>query len=484
MANKISAIFIGVICFFGTINAQSINFFKTYGGNGYDYGQGIVQLPDSGYAVTGASSSFDNAPSQAFILRLDSMGNYKWSLNYGGGQSDWGRRIFYSPTQGYWVAGYSNSFGAGDFDFYLLKTDVTGTKQWEKTYGTTDLERLWDAVLLPDSGLVMVGQTSGALSLDEDIYIVRTDFNGDTVWTKRIQSAGVDIAYTCLLINDTTVIIGGKSSNTSNNMTAYLASIDVDGTVNWEKFNGTQGAGEIYDMDTLSGSLFSAGGITLIDSADLDHWQMHTDLSGNFIQEYIVSRPKEDYISHIASRNNKLYVTAWTVTTDFVLYPGGADLFLVNYDQGYNWGGFSKSYSGLDPDECHQIIRTSDGGLALVGWASDFHFSSGGSDISLIKIGANDESPAGVNGKLTLVSIQEETLDKDFVIYPNPVSDVLHISMDKTTTMQYALTDVYGKILISGELQETMDMNQYPEGIYFLQISSSTSSKVVRIVKH
>lgn len=473
-----------MICFFGTINAQSINFFKTYGGNGYDYGQGVVQLPDSGYAITGASSSFDNAPSQAFILRLDSMGNYKWSLNYGGSQSDWGRRIFYSPTQGYWVAGYSNSFGAGDFDFYLLKTDIAGTKQWEKTYGTTDLERLWDAVMLPDSGLIMVGETTGALSLDKDIYMVRTNFNGDTLWTKRIQSAEDDIAYSCMLQNDSTFIVGGEYSFKPNDtLTGFIAAYDFNGTQKWIQYYGNSGSSVIYDMDTLNNEIFACGAIITKDSTEFDRFQVRTDGVGNLMQYNHVYNYKTEITNNIIIRNNKAYFTLISDSPDLPLYTGGTDIFLIANNLDYSWAGYAKSFSSTGPDECHQIIRTSDGGLAMVGWASDPNFTSGGSDVSLIKIGANDESPSGITGKLTLVSIQEETINSEFVIYPNPVNDVLHISIDKKTPLQFILTDLYGKNLDGGELQETIDMNAYPEGVYFLQISSSTSFKIVRIIK-
>ena len=78
MATKLTTLF-SAITFLLNIQAQSIAFYKSYGGNGYDYGQGVTQLPDSSYAVTGSSSSFFDGPSQAFLLRVDSLGNFLWS---------------------------------------------------------------------------------------------------------------------------------------------------------------------------------------------------------------------------------------------------------------------------------------------------------------------------------------------------------------------------------------------------------------------
>ena len=65
------------------VSAQ-IQFYRAYSGNGYDRAYGVAQLLDSGYLVTGSSSSFEEAPSQAFLLRLDKYGDFVWSRAYGG----------------------------------------------------------------------------------------------------------------------------------------------------------------------------------------------------------------------------------------------------------------------------------------------------------------------------------------------------------------------------------------------------------------
>ena len=78
------------------VNAQNA-FYKLYSNNGYDFGEGIAQLEDSSFIVTGTSSSFTDGPSQAFLLKVDSVGEYQWSLPYGGTEEDGARRVLYSP---------------------------------------------------------------------------------------------------------------------------------------------------------------------------------------------------------------------------------------------------------------------------------------------------------------------------------------------------------------------------------------------------
>ena len=154
------------------MNAQNA-FYKLYSNNGYDFGEGIAQLEDSSFIVTGTSSSFTDGPSQAFLLKVDSLGEYQWSLPYGGAEEDGARRVLYSPGDGYYVSGYTNSMGSGGYDVYVFKTDLSGSLIWEKSFGGLGWEKTNDAVLLSDSSQIIVGQTNSNTNGDEDIYILR-----------------------------------------------------------------------------------------------------------------------------------------------------------------------------------------------------------------------------------------------------------------------------------------------------------------------
>lgn len=70
------------------ISFGQIKFFKIFTDNGYDFGQGIVELSDSSYLLTGSSSSYGDSPSQVFLMKLDSLGTFQWSKNFGGSESD------------------------------------------------------------------------------------------------------------------------------------------------------------------------------------------------------------------------------------------------------------------------------------------------------------------------------------------------------------------------------------------------------------
>ena len=176
-----------LVCFIALTSislSQNIHFIKSYGNNGYDFGRDIKQDIDTGYIATGSSSSFWSANADAFLLKVDSLGNFKWSYNYGGTGSEWGEAVLPTSDGGYAVGGYTNSYGAGGFDFYFVKTNEFGVPQLEKTYGGPDWDKAYDMVQLPDSSYILVGETFSYGNGNNDVYIVRIDQYGDTIWTQ------------------------------------------------------------------------------------------------------------------------------------------------------------------------------------------------------------------------------------------------------------------------------------------------------------
>ena len=473
-----------ITLFFSGFSFGQISFFKTYGENGFDYGQGLVQLDDSSYVITGASSSFQDAPSRAFLLKVDSMGTYLWSRSYGGDRSDWGRRVFHKENVGFWIAGYSNSFSNySDFDFYLIKTDESGEPEWERTYGSDDWERLWDAVLLQDEGLFMVGETDGLMSQEEDLYMVRTQANGDTLWTKYIRTAGKDIGYSAINFSDTTVLIGGISSSITDTKTGYLALIHINsGEILWEKFHGAGGTAAFRSLYEFNSNVYGVGEMTLDGENQRDHWMTKLDSNGDILYENTDSRPEDDFLSNVAVRDmNSMFITAWI---DEDIYPNGPDLLFAKYHTDMYWNGTSSFFSGENPDECHQMIISKDGGAVLVGFGMDPSWTNGGSAITLIKVGPGEEIPSGITSDQTLVYLSENENSATITVFPNPVRSALQIQVPENwESANYQLIDPSGRSVKSGTISSSLDVSDLESGMYFLRIIQEDKFVGVRIVK-
>jgi hypothetical protein len=193
--------------------AGQIKFFKVFSDNGYDFGQGVVQLDDSSYMVTGASTSFEDSPSQVFLLKADKEGNHVWSKHYGGSETDFGRRVLNWNDSVFFLTGYTNSFGAGAYDFYMVKVDENGEFIDQKTYGYEGWEKLNDALITPDSSLVLVGESTSTSNSNRDFYIVKTDKNGDTLWTRKFGSSGEDFLNAVVQLDATSFYAVGGHFN-------------------------------------------------------------------------------------------------------------------------------------------------------------------------------------------------------------------------------------------------------------------------------
>ena len=246
------------------ISFGQIKFFKIFTDNGYDFGQGIVELSDSSYLLTGSSSSYGDSPSQVFLMNLDSLGTVQWSKNFGGSESDWGRRVLNWNDSIFYVAGYSNSLGSGSYNYYLVKTDEYGNQISERHYNHPGWEKLNDAILTADSSIYMVGETTGTAIGDKNIFIVKTDFNGDTLWTRNFGSSGEDAAKSIRQYNDTTFFIVGEMYNSDSTLTkGAIIKLYANGNIEWIKQYGLDGNYSLSDF-FFDGTTINAVGVRLV----------------------------------------------------------------------------------------------------------------------------------------------------------------------------------------------------------------------------
>ena len=113
---------------------------KTFGGSGYDSGNTVHQTDDDGFIIAGGTDSFGAGLSDVYLIKTDPFGNMQWQKIFGGSDDDTGISVQQTSERGYIIAGWTLSFGAGDFDVYFIKTDSEGNKEWEKTFGESN----WD----------------------------------------------------------------------------------------------------------------------------------------------------------------------------------------------------------------------------------------------------------------------------------------------------------------------------------------------------
>lgn len=462
------------IVFIGQTSFGQINFFKLYSDNGDDYGEGIVELEDSSYVVTGSSSSFFGDGSEAFLLKIDSVGNYLWSNHYGGLETDVGRRVLYQQNVGFFIAGHTNSFGNGDYDFYLVKTDVDGNMEWQKTYGNYGWERMYDASITADSGVLMVGESSSTFNDNTDMYIVRTDKNGDTLWTKQLGTDFDDNLTSIHQLDDSTYYLAGSLYVAdSSRIKGCVMKIHENGTVYWTRTYGYKGNTFIKDIHVINSEIAGVGCTDKNNDTLLFEFYFRLDLDGNVIRERYSGSSGERMAIAISPYEtpNKYYI-GYSLD-DIWSYAGANDIAIARFSDTLYWEITAASIAHYEPDFLNQLIPTSDGGVIGIGGTNSANL--GYHHVCVVKIGPNDAYPycLAPHTLEQLVNIEETSDLVGITIYPNPANDLLVIQSDNASNLEINILNSIGQPVLKEKIVgsfNTIDVSTLPRGLYFISI--------------
>jgi hypothetical protein len=187
---------------------------KTFGGAGYDAGNCIKITSDGGYIIVGFSESYStDGNTDVFLIKTDSNGNEQWSKTFGGADLDEGRGIQNTSDNGYIITGYTNSYGVGCSDVWLIKTDANGNELWNKTFGGSDSDESWYVQQTNDNGFFITGFYGWGYS-QPDIYTIKTDSIGNEEWHNIFDNNSLeDVGYYGIQTSDGAYIISGYTGD-------------------------------------------------------------------------------------------------------------------------------------------------------------------------------------------------------------------------------------------------------------------------------
>jgi hypothetical protein len=205
---------------------------RTYGGTENDEGHGVLETSDGGYIIAGSSSSMGGSWDEVYIVKIDGSGVVKWERIYGGLYGDRALCISSTSDGGYIVCGYTLSFGNGNSDIYLLKLDSVGDTVWTQTYGGTRDDVGCSVRQTADGGYIAAGYSASVGPADEDIYLIKTDEYGEMVWSRIYGGDKDDRSFQVHQTQDGGYIISGRTrSFGSLRCDIYLLKTDSLGSV-------------------------------------------------------------------------------------------------------------------------------------------------------------------------------------------------------------------------------------------------------------
>jgi hypothetical protein len=368
-----------------------ITFEKTYGSQYADEGKYVLQTNDGGYILVGYTGGlFMESGADVYLVKTDSEGNEIWEKTYGGEKSDWGNYVAQTNDGGFIIVGTTTSFGAGLEDVYLIKTDSEGNEIWEKTYGGRWNDEGNCVAQTSDGGYIIVGET-GSFGQHGDIFLIKTDSEGNEIWEKTLGGGNIDKGNSIIPTSDGGyVIVGTTVSFGAGWEDVYLIKIDSEGNKIWEKTYGGSHEDYGYSVAQTSDGGYIIGGTTFSFPAgraeayfgvhSAQFYLIKTDSEGNEIWEKTFgAEGGDEWGMSVSPTSDGGYII---VGKTWSYGAGLADVYLIKTDSEGNelW---EKTFGGGNVDTGYCVAPANDGGYIIVG--STGSFGMGSSDVYLIK---------------------------------------------------------------------------------------------------
>jgi len=215
---------------------------RTFGGTGSEEGNAVQQTSDGGYVIAGYTFSFGHGGSDLWLVKTDASGDTLWTRAFGGTRNDFGYSVQETRDSGYIVAGNVGYYGPGGGDLWLVKTDASGDTLWTRTVGGTNDDAGYSVWQTLDNGYIVAGRTYSfgpGSPTYPNVWLLRTDASGDTLWTRVYGGDSGDWARSVQQTQDGGYIVGGVTASFgAGNYDVYLIKTDGDGNVGVETDRG------------------------------------------------------------------------------------------------------------------------------------------------------------------------------------------------------------------------------------------------------
>lgn len=323
---------------FPSVGASSNVWSQVYEINQNQEVYSMIATSDGGYALAGGYSIIDDF----WLVKIDQGGNIQWNRTYGGEKNDYATCMVETADGGYALAGPTESFGQGEEDFWLVKTDADGNMQWNRTYGGPNSEGVYSIVEVSDGGYALAG----------DGLFVKTDAYGNMEWNKTIIGDGV---RAMVQSSDGGYILAGR---------LWLMKINSTRSIEWKKTYEETGRGDFgYGLiETPDGGYAKIGAGLLIKTDEYGNIEWNQTYDGNLAFS-LIDTSDGGYVFVLDSQ---------LIKTD----TQGNVVWSERYEPRYEWSSLQLS----------SVIETSDGGYIIAG--NIFEFFTGK---SVILLGKTDE---------------------------------------------------------------------------------------------
>lgn len=271
-----------------------------------------------------------------------------WSHTYGGTAADGFRAAVATRDGGVIAVGYTYSFGAGDVDLFAVKTDALGETLWSRTFGGPAPDYGYGVCEMSDGTCVLAGYTMSSGAGAEDVYLVAVDADGDTLWTRTYGGPGLDEARSICFTSDGYLVVAGQSESFGAGLAdVYILKVNADGDTLWTRTYGGAGSDWAAGVCETADGCYGASGTTGSFNTTRDAYLVKVTPAGELVwhNRYGSSSPyREEFgVGVCALANGGMAATGWRTDQD-QMDPGQLNLLIVG-----SGGGITDYRRFLDP---------------------------------------------------------------------------------------------------------------------------------------
>ncbi len=518
---------------------------QRYGGLMEDIISNFLITSDSGFVMGGTSYSgisgdktednYDTSfvTGDFWIVKTDSMGVKIWDKRYGGNNSEIHLETIQTADGGYLSGGQSFSGAGGDKsqpnwdptqgsnDYWIIKTDAQGVKQWDKRFGGTSFELLGSVRQTNDGGYIISGSSFSGISGDKtqvnqgswDYWVVRTNSLGVKIWDRRFGGLDDDFATCMDRTADGGYIIGGysksdvggdKTQPCQGNWDYWVVKINDQGNKVWDKTFGGNYTDWLFALTVTQDGGFLLGGQSFSEASGdktepnhdatpsgSDYWIVKINASGTKQWDRTFGASQIEDISRVVQTSEGGYMLSgesyspadgdktesnlgieqtWVVKTDSAgIIEWDKTVFTLGHDE----AGTAVPYD----DDCFVVVNFTQADTG--GYVTNM--SRGVGDYLMVKLCKDDPLFVNEIDEINLINL-----------FPNPVTTHLNIELKSTKEelIQIELLDVQGKIMLAKNVALStqnniieLDTRTLPSGVYFCKISDSAQVRYRKFVK-
>jgi Secretion system C-terminal sorting domain len=463
-----------VLISFQLVWAQQVTFFKTFGHGIYDSGEGVWQANDTGYVVGGITTQSGTNGTDMLIYKTDSLGNLQWYKNIGlqnsieGAKSITGCRTYNE----YLLAGYQNKYDTSGYNFYAVKTNASGDTLWSRIYGGSDWDMAYSADTLQDSTYVIAGETFSFGNGNLDMYVIRINRNGDTLWTRTFGGTEDDYARYVFTDRHNNILVMGTTHSFGNGGSdVYLVYLNAMGDTIWTKAYGTLEdeigySGDMY-IDNSNKMSFGFAYTQYNPISDVQESRIFRldSIAALIFYDFPLYFNQPEILDNMRMRrdgNGRFYYTG-----DLrYLAEGPTDVNLHRTTYGMGFSTITYVLPLPEYEYPKDVRKCFDKGLVVTG--STTTYGPGPTSTFILKTDT-------ILGVPPTPVVSAENYDwVDFNVFPNPVTNHL-INIDAGKAIEeIRLIDLNGKVVqvIKGQefTSQTVVINELTTGMYIIEV--------------